>query len=643
MLCAFTGAWGVLSGFAVFILWWREQVTHTSAFSFVLGLCAAVAASFVIESLRAIIEGTKPQERRVSRLSRAVSTIVMLGIFEIFILASHEAIGIFQSPQEILNLRSALLGPELQNAPGATRDLMVLAALWVLTGAALAVALSFAVYETDDVEPGWTRGLLIGGSAALLVAPFSVVVYIVGIRFVDAVTLAIRSPSEWTAHYETLLNSAQHSQAAQAGLPGAVYMFGLLAILVLTTLWQFGLWGKVGAAALLAVCVAMSKTRASWWPLIIVAVGFCAGVLAPFATDLAQVAAVPLLAAIVWFTPGAVLGLSVPLTEKPSERASLWAIVAALAAAVLILLTVLRKIHPFSVVAAVVLLIAALIFRRDRDVEPYWPALGLSVAALVTVCTLWLLHVTASFHTVLSDVSAINNLPASIATPGRSEIANLGDIVDRETHQHWFAAHLSDLDSLPYPQRRARLALVDQRAQTAAVANRMTIYALLRQKRAHLAENHEGPTFFGNLRLRPIDLKVMNSIADPNKLSDSELGRAAQREEDVLEAARRTQAYGELEYYSFWDDYELHIVLAGSALSDIARLRRDVATESAGANAAIANASQTSLAVEQWAPDAYMLELSIAGAVAFWLTIGLLASWSLRRDAAPVDDVEASH
>ena len=53
-ICAFTGAWGVLTGFAIFLLHASRDVTPRT---FWLGLAVAVVASFVVESLRESVRG----------------------------------------------------------------------------------------------------------------------------------------------------------------------------------------------------------------------------------------------------------------------------------------------------------------------------------------------------------------------------------------------------------------------------------------------------------------------------------------------------------------------------------------------------------------------------------------------------------
>jgi len=54
-ICAFTGAWGILTGFAVFILV-RTQKFDQPVY-FVLGLAVAAGASFVVEALRESMRG----------------------------------------------------------------------------------------------------------------------------------------------------------------------------------------------------------------------------------------------------------------------------------------------------------------------------------------------------------------------------------------------------------------------------------------------------------------------------------------------------------------------------------------------------------------------------------------------------------
>jgi hypothetical protein len=196
-ICAFTGAWGVLTGFAIFVLLHASR--DVTPRTFWLGLAVAVVASFVVESLRESVRGrTGLGTPRSTRVAQGLGTILMLAVFELFVLAAHRAADLFSHPREVEELRNAILGPVLEDAAGATRDLLVMAGLWILAGAAVGAVLG-ALAVRPGRGAGMRRELRAGAVGALAggnAAPLAVGGDIMRWRVILALRLALihRSP-----------------------------------------------------------------------------------------------------------------------------------------------------------------------------------------------------------------------------------------------------------------------------------------------------------------------------------------------------------------------------------------------------------------------------------------------------------------
>ena len=435
-ICAFTGAWGVLTGFAIFILVRSLACPsgtsacgseNEAAITFVLSLTVAAVASFVVESLRESVRGAiEPHTMR--SIARSVVTILTLLVFELFVLASHTAVDIFRSPAETLRLRDDLLGPQLSagaDLAGALRDLIVLASLWIVTGAIVGAFLGIFVVLSKRGGPAWRRslrGAATGLGVAIVAAPLAVLAYVVVYRFVLGSSLALTSPEQWNAHYAAFLAAFPNQSllGALAWLIRPFYLAGDFMLLGLSRLWLWSIFGKVVDVALIAGIVYAAVRFSSWWAVRIVLVGFFVGILAPLLFDLRDVGVLALLAALVWAVPSAVLGFAAPLLDRPAERATWWSGIAVLFGIVVAALTAVRwqQDGPEAAILFVIALVlfgVAALFLGNHDAENVWPAFALCLAAAATGLTFLIVTHAASFHTVLGEVRRINLLPASVA------------------------------------------------------------------------------------------------------------------------------------------------------------------------------------------------------------------------------------
>jgi hypothetical protein len=90
-ICAFTGAWGVLTGYAIFMLLSQQIETSESrnaAWGLLIVLAVAVTVVTIIEWLRELIHGGGKSHRRT--LGSILISILLLSVFELCVLAYEE-------------------------------------------------------------------------------------------------------------------------------------------------------------------------------------------------------------------------------------------------------------------------------------------------------------------------------------------------------------------------------------------------------------------------------------------------------------------------------------------------------------------------------------------------------------------------
>jgi len=259
------------------------------------------------------------------------------------VLAAHNAVDMSSEPGELAKLRVALLGPSLDN-PGALRDLIVLAVLWLVPGAAIGWFLGRFIVNQDpaqSIRERALRGAGIGVLVALLAAPIVVFAYVLFWRSVLTLTLAVTQPGLLAADYDSVMTGlAKHGGGA--GYPMAIIAGGTFAIMGLLKLWLWSLAGKAIDLGLLVLIVLTGVRFKEWRPFGIVFIGVVVGVVAPLFVDFGDVAKLALLAAIVWVVPGLVLGLAAPLLDRPSDRANWWSAIATALGIIVAVITALR-------------------------------------------------------------------------------------------------------------------------------------------------------------------------------------------------------------------------------------------------------------------------------------------------------------
>lgn len=613
-ICAFTGAWGVLTGFAIFILLHRTR--DVAPRTFWLGLAAAVVASFVVESLRESVRGRTGLGTPVSsRIAQGLGTLLVLAVFELFVLAAHSAADLASHPREVEELRNAILGPVLEDAAGATRDLLVVAGLWVLAGAAVGAVLGALVVRPGR-GPGMRRELragAIGALAGATAAPLAVVGYILLWRVILALRLAFFDPSALARRLTAFVDP---TSLGVYDPPATWYGAALRLAARISAAWvlvpPLGL--VVGGALVAAVVVGLRWKR--WWPLLVLAALLLPGIAAPLLRDARDLLRLPFMAAVVWIAPAAVLGLAAPLLERPAERSRWWSSIAAALGISVALITLLRLHDARYLLLTLGLFGVAALLAPRGSVEEFWPALALCLAILVTGLSVVVVHLTASFHEVLAGVSRVNALPAE--PPGNWRPKVLADdlrTLDESAMPAWAGWYRRQLvDRYAAAGLDERLTILDEVTARIPRDRRETfsrLDAMARNKQRALREAH------GDAARRLPLYRSLDGVAS----APSE-GLWPILSEEYYEARDRAGQ-------PFWEGYARQVDAIRARLEALDTLAGGLA----GLRAETMRQSDRDSAQRRWAETGIVqrLEVALAGSTAFWITVGVLAAWQAQR------------
>jgi len=613
-ICAFTGAWGVLTGFAIFILLHRTR--DVAPRTFWLGLAAAVVASFVVESLRESVRGRTGLGTPVSsRIAQGLGTVLVLAVFELFVLAAHSAADLASHPREVEELRNAILGPVLEDAAGATRDLLVVAGLWVLAGAAVGAVLGALVVRPGR-GPGMRRELragAIGALAGATAAPLAVVGYILLWRVILALRLAFFDPSALARRLTAFVDP---TSLGVYDPPATWYGAALRLAARISAAWvlvpPLGL--AVGGALVAAVVVGLRWKR--WWPLLVLAALLLPGIAAPLLRDARDLLRLPFMAAVVWIAPAAVLGLAAPLLERPAERSRWWSSIAAALGISVALITLLRLHDARYLLLTLGLFGVAALLAPRGSVEEFWPALALCLAILVTGLSVVVVHLTASFHEVVAGVSRVNALPAEPQGNWRPKV--LADdlrTLDETAMPAWAGWYRRQLvDRYAAAGLDERLTVLDEVTARIPRDRRETfsrLDAMARNKQRALREAH------GDAARRLPLYRSLDGVAS----APSE-GLWPILSEEYYEARDRAGQ-------PFWEGYARQVDAIRARLEALDTLAAGLA----GLRAEAMRQSDRDSAQRRWAETGIVqrLEVALAGSTAFWITVGVLAAWQAQR------------
>jgi len=278
VLALFTGAFGVLISYALFLLWWKQQSSDAHPWTEAAALAAATVVALVIEGLRDLI-GRKDTERHHEwSLPRIISTVLMILFFELFVMAAHKFPELAHGSKEI---GSVVLGPGLSKDTPAGWHVGALAGLWVLAGAVLTFSLSRIVTRPNLSLPRRLfSAVRVACLASALWAPLTAVGWILVARIAAA---------GYQAAAAGLGDKA--SLASMAGLvlqdgSGFVALSGLVALVWLgpsvligmtvpfmkdpSTHRRFWIWISMGAGVLLLLSVLWWRLLAPWFLVLLV-------------------------------------------------------------------------------------------------------------------------------------------------------------------------------------------------------------------------------------------------------------------------------------------------------------------------------------------------------------------------------------
>lgn len=341
-LAAFTGAWGMLTGFAVFITV-ESQREHLHVLG--LSLLCAVVVAFVIDWLRekAAGHGEAPMS-----WPKIISTILVLATFEMFALAVH-TMGHKAAESELGHVAGAIFGTgahseAIRHLTRGQFNLVAFIIIWIVLGGVVAFVLGRAI---DRLPPegsgGFGHGLGAGLKAGFIAAP--IVVFGGGLLIrLGWAGWVFAGTGYWPFTSDNVWQ----------------YVFPLVLLGWVASAF-FGKKQFTVGSVLIAVVIGVHAIK----------VGLDLGAL----TDVVRSAfVVALQASLVWGVPAVVLGFFLPLLRRPSDFRWLWSPVALVVAGTCMAVVAVEK-SLWVGVAGIILFAASFVFRRTERLEEFWPLL----------------------------------------------------------------------------------------------------------------------------------------------------------------------------------------------------------------------------------------------------------------------------
>ncbi|HXF33489.1 MAG TPA: hypothetical protein VN603_02865 [Candidatus Acidoferrales bacterium] len=619
--CALTGAIGILTGFAVFILTWEEQ-SSVAQFLGILLLVAIFAAVF--EYVRDVIEGS---EHRVS-VPQMVIRLFLLAIFELFITAIHTAASFNKT--QLAEVGTAVLGPTLAAQTSAVVNLTLMAVLWIVIGAAVGASLAFAIRSVEDKR---LRGLgagAIGLAAGALGAPCAVLCYVIVTRVVAELRWMFSRPDEWAQNVHNLNERVDWNAwlwPVKAGSGLVLWIYS----------WFHGTLGLIIACVALTVIVGIALAAVSeskdderpyylWWTVAAPVAIFGAPLVGPsIFDDLRRVGQLLLLVGVVWGLPGLLIGLAVPYLREPSHDRKTWAGVAWLAAAFLIAFAYLVQSAWVAIFAAI-LSAAAIAFWRNSSVEEYWPLLALSIATIVLGATK--ITVAANFLNI-QDISRIL-LDQPLAKVAPLERKDPFDVLRGSPLFAPLNPASAWLWATPLPSQSAATWRRNVAEEDSKVEKLLSDAGILAgQLQARSRDNESMSAKLAELRVRDLpkvaeDAENTRTAIDGTTKAEARLdeeNRALKNLETQQPAFSFSMPFGGLDVERYRIDKD------AASLSDT---KQRLQTSIAAAQSELTALEGTLQRLKD--ELAQRFELCVTGSFGFWVTLGLLAGWARRRN-----------
>lgn len=401
MLCLGLGAWGVLSGYALFVLLREELQIHTP-WATLAALLVAAAVTWFTEAVRERIDPSECPKAS----TRLPVMILMLGMFELFVSAWHGVSELGRG--ELVDSGLVLLGDELGSRLNAGWALVAMGILWVLEGAVLAAVLGGMVFSQKPQVGSSLREALrpaarnggIGALAGAIAGAVGILITVLVMRVIAAVHFMATQPKQW-------IEMVQRAGSSASWVTWLIFK----PVEYLSRLWTWGWWGPLLTILIVVMVFSYCRREKKWWPLVLLVIGMTAMILSPLLDNLGTVFLMMFLGALVWSVPGALLGASVPLLKGPAARPQFWSVAAFLAAAILGTVAIVRGYGPYltlEVVGSALAALAGIVFWRGGSLTANWPLAALVLALFVGMATR---VQQATFQGVLDKLSFLAQQP----------------------------------------------------------------------------------------------------------------------------------------------------------------------------------------------------------------------------------------
>ena len=425
-MCAMAGAWGVLSGFAIFLLS-LEQEEAAGGWTFWAVLVGAACTVYLVESLRHAVEHGEWE----FSFAKVFPTLFTVAVFEVFILGWH---AVFE-----LSRRHELM-KKLHWLAGEFNwlEFCFIALLWILLGMVIAVVLGNEVTTPDrSIRAQVRRGVWVGSLTGSLASVGAILTFVVVLRICRTVGIFFADHSYFESRLTHLVHTSQ--SWAVAGLK--VLQWG-------DALWDAApWWGKgliMGVLIVAAVAALFGKSDGAR---VAALLSLTTLTLGPLWAHLWMLCKLSFLSALVWAVPGVMLGMAVPYLRDPRRGPRFWPLSSLCAAAGLTAACCAGWLPKGFFFAVGLLLIGAWYLRKQnvRRTE-YWPLLALISAALVCA-TAALLH-NKNIHGVLAPLQAIDGVPFDDVPPNEfHELQNVARGADVKQQSKNLLARLLDRDA----------------------------------------------------------------------------------------------------------------------------------------------------------------------------------------------------
>ncbi len=376
--CALTGAFGIASGFAVFLLW-LEEISQGPV-RFVVALGVAVLVSFVFESLREELE----EHQHPWQAPRFLVLVVLLTMAELFIMGFHSTVAL--TTARLRETLEFLLGDVVE------WHAMGIVGVWLVLGGAIAVGLGATIFhagaEIPEGEPlSWDKpaiwlkpmaiSALRGGLTGALAGPLCMLLYLFAVRLVREYFWILQEPERWHQHLEgaaqSVADSGGWSWLVWVPIQGIKLLDGAFSV--------FGRFGPLLTLLTFVVLLVIAARRRAGRTFFVILVALVIVYVTPLIAESMRALRLAGLMGYVWAVPGVLLGALTPWLKRPSGYPRLWGVVAFGAAGILVVASL--AIHWFFAAPAVAFAAVGYWFSRGVQVEQYWAALALCVATNV--------------------------------------------------------------------------------------------------------------------------------------------------------------------------------------------------------------------------------------------------------------------